>query len=509
MENPAPWYRGSLPATVDALRAARRILAGSKEAADSVRRIGKNLRQAAMAHGFHRLADAGLAVQRASARDLGAQVDALILALSQLPSLPADQRRPTVLVVEDDTHMSKLLNSLLAGPDRDVLSVSGGKQAMGVLESRPVSLVVLDLTLPDGDGRDLLMQLRERAATSRLPVIVLSGLSGPLAKAECYALGADAYFEKPVAPDVLKAAISARLFRSLEQEKGVRQDALTGLPNREALAENFRRQQNLAERRQEPQALALLDFDKLRPLNEAYGHMTGDAALRHAVKVLLFALRKSDLLCRLEGDTFVLLLPHTSIDGARNAVGKAIYLLRNEPFRAPDGRPILLSVSAGVVEIPAGATLDEALAEADRWLYLAKAAGRGRLMTPRDPAAPVGRQVLLMEPDEGLSTTIEQALRREGFEVLRFAGGADAASAARDRSISLCIADFRPGSHEAQDLLHSLKHSGASRPPVLMLTSTGSDDAVALGYQLGADDYLVKPFTGYELMSRVHSLLRH
>jgi diguanylate cyclase (GGDEF)-like protein len=321
-------------------------------------------------------------------------------------------------------------------------------------------------------------------------------------------LGADAYFEKPVAPDVLKAAISARLFRSLEQEKSVRQDGLTGLPNRAALGENFRRLQNLAERRQEPQALALLNFDKLKPLNEIYGHVTGDTALRHAVKIMLFALRKSDLLCRLEGDTFVLLLPHTTLDGARNAVGKALFLLRNEPFRAPDGHPILLSVSAGVVQVPAGASLDETLSEADRWLYLAKAGGRGRLMTPQDSVAPTGRQVLLMEPDENLAATIEQALRREGFDVLSFSAGEDAAFAARESAISLCIADFRPGSRDGQELLRSLRNSAVSRPPVLMLTSTGSDEAVALGYQLGADDYLVKPFTGYELMSRVHSLLR-
>jgi diguanylate cyclase (GGDEF)-like protein len=342
-----------------------------------------------------------------------------------------------------------------------------------------------------------------------VPVIVLSGISGPQPKTECFALGADAYFEKPIAPEVLKAAVSARLHRSVEHRREARQDALTGLPNRAAFCEGFLRASALASRKQEPASLALLDFDLLKRINDHLGHVAGDAALRHAARAFAEALRRSDFLARWGGDEFALLLPNTNLMGARFALDKMFATLAASPFRTFDGRPVPLSFSAGLISVPPGAAVERAIAEADRYLYLAKSGGRGRIVSEADPAVPRTHKILLAENDDGIAAMVVDHLEREGFEVLRCRDGAGALRAALATPCSLWILDLQQEELAGRSLLAELRANWrGNRVPVLMLAPLGRDQAVARGFQQGADDYLVKPFSPYDLTARVHNLLR-
>ncbi len=289
-----------------------------------------------------------------------------------------EEPRPGILIVEADPQMSWLLETILAGSDRQVFAAGTVAEAHRLMREKPVELVVLDFSFPDDDGRDFLAALRKRAATAALPVIVLSGLVSPAAKAECYAQGADTFFEKPVAPEILKAAVSARLRRSIEQRREERRDPLTGLPNREAFREGFRRLAFLAERRRDPAAFALVDFDHLASINEAHGYEAGDAALRHAAGILEKSVRQSDFLARWDGGAFTLMLPSTSLEGARRAVSKVLGSLRKHVFRTPDGKAVHSSFSAGVVPVMPKADIEAVMAEADHYLRQAKAGSKKR-----------------------------------------------------------------------------------------------------------------------------------
>lgn len=509
MEDLKKWYRGSLPASIDALRAARKTLDKNPGGLDSIRRIAHSLRGSATNYGFPDMSEAARAVEQAQAGELGFNLDRLLAELLKITASLSPGDLPGILIVEHDPQMSNLLQTILTASDREILIAHSSAEALEVLEDRQVSLIILDLSLPDTDGRNFLVVLRERSATAGVPVIVLSGMGGPQPKTECFALGADAYFEKPLAPDVLKAAVSARLHKSVEHRRESRQDALTGLSNRASFCEGFHRAAAMSARKKEPLSLALLDFDLLRRINVNLGHVAGDAALRHAARAFAEALRRSDFLARWGGDEFAILLPNTNLQGARFAVEKMFSTLAASPFRSQDGRPVPLSFSAGLVSVPPQAGVEAVMAEADRYLYLAKTSGRGRLVSESDQAPQPSHKIMLTERDEQVAKAIAASLTREGFEVHLCVDGASALNTLLASPFSLLILDLQQDDLGGPSLIAELRRHARGKPlPVLMISELGTDKEVTRGFELGANDYLVKPFSPYDLMTRVHNLLR-
>ena len=509
MEDIQKWYRSSLPASIEALRTAKKSLQMSPRGLESIRRIAHNLQGSAASYGFPALGEAAELVERARPEDLSYCLEKLLSELIKVNGSIGPGDLPAILIIEHDVQMARLLQTILSGADREVLVAGTSMEAMDRLEARQISLVLLDLSLPDTDGRNFLVLLRERAATAGIPVIVLSGLGGAQPKTECYALGADAYFEKPLAPEVLKAAVSARLHRSVQHRRESRQDALTGLPNRAAFGEAFRHAAALAARRQESLCLILLDFDRFGKINESLGNLSGDAALRHAARAFVQCLRKSDYLARWGGDEFVILLPGTDLSGGGITAEKLLSSLQADPFRSQDDQAVKLSFSAGLVSVPADAGLEGVMAEADRCLYQAKISGRERLVSESDGAPRTMMNILLAEDDEAVARAVVKGLQREGFEVVHCLDGEAALRSAMDMPFALCILDLKRQAVNGRELLGELKRrSRAGNMPILMLTSLGSDQDVIKGFRLGADDYLVKPFSPFDLMTRVHRLLR-
>ncbi|MEZ4587111.1 MAG: response regulator [Gemmatimonadales bacterium] len=120
----------------------------------------------------------------------------------------------TVLVVEDDPVVCRLLELILRAPGREIVIARTAAEASRMVGEGSIDLILLDLHLPDGDGRRLLVDWRTAPATSTVPLFVMSADLGSRAKAECFAAGADAFFEKPLRREVIEAAVRARLARA-------------------------------------------------------------------------------------------------------------------------------------------------------------------------------------------------------------------------------------------------------------------------------------------------------
>src|SRR5204863_4567474 len=138
-----------------------------------------------------------------------------------------------------------------------------------ILEREEISLILLDLILPDMDGRNFLMRIRERLSTATIPVVVLTVKSAEQARAECLALGADEYLEKSVGAEALQSAVLGRLRIGSEMVREFRRDPLTGLPNRAAFHEAFDRARYVAAVAGEPLSVALIDIDHFQIVNDA------------------------------------------------------------------------------------------------------------------------------------------------------------------------------------------------------------------------------------------------
>ncbi len=166
-------------------------------------------------------------------------------------------------------------------------------------------------------------------------------------------------------------------------------DGLTGTLNRHSFLERGAAELGRSQRRQSPLAVLMLDADHFKRINDTYGHAGGDAALRGLALAVIRAARASDLVGRLGGEEFALLLPDTT-EGAALAFAQRLRA-DVEGLAIPHGeRTIRLTVSIGIAASDGrdNADLAALLREADAALYDAKAAGRNRVVCAR-AGAPV------------------------------------------------------------------------------------------------------------------------
>lgn len=127
------------------------------------------------------------------------------------------ERKNTVLIVDDEPQIRKMLNIFLDASDFRIEESDSGKQAMRLAASIKPDIVLLDLGLPDMDGKDVIPALRQ---WSQVPIIILSVRSGDEEVAQALNMGADDYVIKPFNPDVLLARINANLRKSAVREAG-------------------------------------------------------------------------------------------------------------------------------------------------------------------------------------------------------------------------------------------------------------------------------------------------
>jgi diguanylate cyclase (GGDEF)-like protein len=375
--------RESLAARINALEAASKSLAEQpREAMDSIRRIAHSVRISADPEAQSDLYQTAFAVENAAPNELPRELRQFLTALRSVTHERLDKLK--ILVIDDQPEIADLIQCNLFHENCEVKVATTAADAREILHHNKISLIFLDLVLPDTDGRNLLIRLRENPRTAHIPVIVLTGEKGPAIVTECYALGADACFEKPIDPGAVSAAASSILWRVTKIKRDARKDFLTGLPNRAAFREYFVQTAALALLAGEPLCFGLADLDDFKQVNDTYGHAAGDHVLCAVVSVISSSLRKSDILGRWGGEELVILFPHTDPEGAVRALDKARVAVGDFLFQIPEVPSLKVTFSAGVVPVRQGATLEDTVAEADRLLYRAKRAGRNQIIW--DPA---------------------------------------------------------------------------------------------------------------------------
>ena len=164
-----------------------------------------------------------------------------------------------------------------------------------------------------------------------------------------------------------------------ETSEMVRQDPLTGALNRKGLDEVMQAEVGRAQRQGSNLCLGMLDVDNFKKLNDTFGHKAGDEALVHLAKVVQNALRPQDTMARYGGEEFVVVLPNTTLDEAVQALTRLQReLTRN--FFLHENEKMLITFSAGAAELGPDETPEDALKRADAAMYLAKRAGKNRVV---------------------------------------------------------------------------------------------------------------------------------
>ena len=182
----------------------------------------------------------------------------------------------------------------------------------------------------------------------------------------------------------IKLSLSNLKLREIMREQA-NHDPLTGLFNRRYLNDTLQRELNHARRDCTPTAIAMLDIDHFKNINDTYGHDAGDLMLRELGRVLRENVRKSDIACRFGGEEFVLILLDSSLESSRHLLEKISTLVKEMQIHYAEQLLGSISLSIGVVEASQHEmTADELLSAADKAMYAAKRAGRDRIVAYND-----------------------------------------------------------------------------------------------------------------------------
>jgi diguanylate cyclase (GGDEF)-like protein len=201
----------------------------------------------------------------------------------------------------------------------------------------------------------------------------------------------------------LARAFNAASGAFLQTEARATHDRLTGIPNRETLLATLTAEVERAGRHYKPLSVAFIDIDRFKPINDTYGHNSGDAVLRQVASLIADSIRASDTFGRYGGEEFMLILPETTPEDAVALAEELRALVMQEPLRIAGSQEIKATISIGIAGGRGSQLqLDMIVDRADAAMYAAKSQGRNRtyLFREVDEGAPVRRAPISPERRE-------------------------------------------------------------------------------------------------------------
>lgn len=173
--------------------------------------------------------------------------------------------------------------------------------------------------------------------------------------------------------------ISARRVADAKLQHLANHDGLTGLLNRQAFENELERALAFTRRYELETVLLIVDIDNFKLINDTYGHRTGDAALRRLAELMRSRLRRTDVIGRMGGDEFAIILPGVDPQQGRRVAIELLAALRNDRAIMVNGAVVAMTASVGLSRIGSDdASPGEVLARTDAAMYEAKRAGRDR-----------------------------------------------------------------------------------------------------------------------------------
>ncbi|MDE2307005.1 MAG: diguanylate cyclase [Xanthomonadaceae bacterium] len=322
---------------------------------------------------------------------------------------------PKILVV-DDTHANLVaMRRLLADSGAALVEAGSGNEALARCLDQKFALILLDVNMPDMDGFEVAQLLGEAEQLRDTPIIfVTAAYADDINRLKGYRSGAVDYIAKPINDTILKSKVRVflelyaarmQLQQALDElaerneqlkveiaereraEAKVRHqathDMLTGLPNRVLFHDRLQRAMHRATRQGTGFALALLDIDGFKAINDNFGHPAGDALLQSVGERLCQGLRATDTVARLGGDEFALVLEDVAeVPPLLQRCQRICDLLAEPcPLQGRHGEVVAkVSASIGIALWHSKADGDEEslIHAADRALYQAKESGKNR-----------------------------------------------------------------------------------------------------------------------------------
>ena len=212
--------------------------------------------------------------------------------------------KPRILLVDDDPDILDVLEIALSEENYEIFKAKDGEEALSIIKSKPLNLVLLDYAMPKLNGRQVCKEVKKDILLRYLPIIMVTGKGDIEDKVGGIEAGADDYIVKPFEPKELLARIKMVLRRS---EMDLEANPLTRLPGNVSIINEFSRKiesKSLF-------AVCYVDLDKFKAYNDKYGFEHGDEVIRETARILIQATQQAgnpgDFIGHIGGDDFVVI----------------------------------------------------------------------------------------------------------------------------------------------------------------------------------------------------------
>jgi diguanylate cyclase (GGDEF)-like protein len=219
--------------------------------------------------------------------------------------------KPRILLVDDDPDILDVLEIALAEENYEIFKAGDGEEALKVIKSKPLDLVLLDHSMPKMSGRQVCLEVKKDILLRHLPIIMVTGKGEIDDKVGGINAGADDYIVKPFEPKELLARIRMTLRRSAIDLEA---NPLTRLPGNVSIL-------NELSRRLESKglfAICYIDLDKFKAYNDKYGFEHGDEVIRQTARILITIIKNlgnpEDFIGHIGGDDFVIVSTPNTVD---------------------------------------------------------------------------------------------------------------------------------------------------------------------------------------------------
>lgn len=423
----------------------------------------------------------------------------------------------SLVVADSDPYARQSAALMLEQAGHRVHTLDASLGFWETLDSVIPDLVVLGAGMSGVTGIDLCRALRADPRWRELPVVLMASADdAPLAKG-AYHAGADDVVRKPLQREELIGRVENRLHRTRQLRREGEGDALTGLPGRKKAEREIDRFMQLARRHRHEVTFVTLRLDRYAEVVQGVGQAAMDAAVLAFTQVLRHSFRSEDVVSQWGPNEFVVALFDSNGANAAVRVRDVMTTLRVRRFPAPSGDAFSLTCSAGIASYPEdGADVRELHEAADAALVAAGNGGvdegLGVACDPNSPAT--GRaDILLVEDDAAVATLLVHALESRQYQVQWMRSGQAAASALLGGKPSLrarlILLEVSLPELDGLALLRSLAEQDVLRHTrVIVLSSRTTEAETVQAFELGAFDYVAKPFSVAVLTERIRRALR-
>lgn len=293
--------------------------------------------------------------------------------------------QPTVLIIDDSIDVHRLLTARLRSEPIEIINATCGAEGLRMAIEHNPGLILLDLSMPEIDGFEVLRQLKDNPQTLNIPVLVLSGLTESQDKVTAFDLGAIDYITKPFDIVELRVRLRAALrLNSLIQmlAKRAQIDGLSGLWNRAYFDTRLKEAVDGVSRHGHALTVVLIDLDHFKSINDTYGHPAGDTVIQGLASIVADASRSTDICCRYGGEEFAIIMTDTPPAAAQTVCERIRQTLKDKTWARHPERAV--TGSFGVVGVEEGTSVQTEvsawLEATDQNLYTAKTNGRDQVV---------------------------------------------------------------------------------------------------------------------------------